>query len=159
MCDHPGIEARKQADTLAQGHLEIQFSVHGPRGDGRDVRTDARLGGQLVNAFLGDHGGIHIGQQQPLASAGRGLNRKVNAHALQAVPHIPEVRRFRGKRKLRRHARGEPARIAATPGVAETFDRDPVKPGGGGIAEQSGHEHDVSDSGRGVSRIRSRGAH
>ena len=52
------------------------------------MRLEAGEIGQLVDAFLADHGGIHVGQQKPLApDAGRlhdNVDRQVAARLAQA---------------------------------------------------------------------------
>ena len=44
----------------------------------RDLRLDADFGGQLVDAFLVDHGGIHVGNQDLLAASIRLLHDDVD---------------------------------------------------------------------------------
>ena len=53
--------------ALAQGWLEGDLAAHGPLGDRRDLLLQANRVGEFVDAFLRDHGGIHVGQEQPLA--------------------------------------------------------------------------------------------
>jgi hypothetical protein len=84
-------QARQQGDAGDQGLVEIQLSVHGAGGDGGDARADAGDIGQLVNAFLLDHGRIHVGQQHRLAPAGGRLDDKVEALRLQDFPDRPEI--------------------------------------------------------------------
>ena len=58
------------ADAGPQRLLEIELAVHGARGDRGDLRLDADGVGELVDAFLLDHGRIHVGDEQPLAAIG-----------------------------------------------------------------------------------------
>ena len=63
-------QALQQFDAGAQRRLEIEFAIHGARGDRGDLVLDADGVGQLVDAFLLDHGRIHVGDQQALAAVG-----------------------------------------------------------------------------------------
>ena len=55
----------EQADTLAQRSLEIELAAHCTLGNVGDTVLDAGIVGQLVDAFLPDHGRIHVGDEQP----------------------------------------------------------------------------------------------
>lgn len=65
--NHRNVEPGEQADALAQGRLELDLAAHGALGDRRDTVLQAKLAGKLVDALLSDHGGIHVGDQKPLA--------------------------------------------------------------------------------------------
>ncbi len=71
-CDHLVDDRKRQAleqrDALAQRRLEFDLAAHRPLGDRRDVRFQADVIRELVDAFLADHGGIHVGDEQPLAA-------------------------------------------------------------------------------------------
>ncbi len=95
LCDDRFRQTLQQRHALGQRRLEIQLSVHRAGGDGGDMRADARLGGQFVDAFLPDHGRIHVGDQQALAAVLGGLDDKVEAERLQICPDVPAVRRDR----------------------------------------------------------------
>ncbi len=59
--------APQQADALAQGGLEIEFTAHGPLGEHGDLGLDAFQIRHLVQAFLANYGGIHIGDEHLFA--------------------------------------------------------------------------------------------
>ena len=69
---HADRQIAQQGDTLAQGRLEGDLTAHGPLGDSGDAVLQADRVGELVDAFLFDHGGIHVGQEQALAAVGAG---------------------------------------------------------------------------------------
>ena len=66
MVDDLGIQPFQQPNPFDKRCFKIQFPIHRPRRNARHQRTHARLVGQFVDAFLLDHGRIHIRQQQPL---------------------------------------------------------------------------------------------
>ena len=92
--------------------------------------------GQLVDAFLPDHGAVHIGQQQTLAPPLGRLHRHVDAHALQILPDLPAVFGHLGHAELGRDAQIQPARFTAAPGVAQRFDQRGFQDRPGGIGQQ-----------------------
>ena len=70
-------QALQQRDALAQGRLEGELAAHGALGDRRDLLLQPDEVGEFVDAFLPDHGGIHVGEEQPLAPArGRAGRRR-----------------------------------------------------------------------------------
>ena len=71
-------QAGQQGDAFAQGCLEGDLAIHRPRGDSPDALFDTHLGGQFVDAFLVDHGGVHVGQQNALAPSGVRLHHAVD---------------------------------------------------------------------------------
>ena len=54
----------EQSNTLLEGSGEIQFAMHRPLGDFGDLRLEPGIVGELVDAFLADHGRIHVGDEQ-----------------------------------------------------------------------------------------------
>ena len=66
-----------RATRSRKRRLESDLAVHGSGGDGGDMILDADLVGQFVDAFLVDHGRIHVGDQDFLFAAGRLLNDDV----------------------------------------------------------------------------------
>jgi hypothetical protein len=98
-------------DPLPQRRLEGDFTPHRAFRDRRDLCFQPNEIGELVDAFLLDHRRIHVGQEQPLAPAGGGLNDDVDRNVTQAVPQ----RRFAllwghaGEREVRGEARSENA--------------------------------------------------
>jgi hypothetical protein len=81
-------------------------------GDGADRLAHAGLVGQLVDAFLPDHGAVHVGQQHLLFPPFAGLGDHVHAFGLQAVPDRGEVLRQFRHLELRRVVGVEPDGIA-----------------------------------------------
>ena len=75
--DHRLLQALEQRDTGVERGFEIELAAHRRLGDGGDLRLDAGIVGQLVDAFDGDHGRIHVGDEQLLAPALRRLDDHV----------------------------------------------------------------------------------
>ena len=65
--DHADRQTLQKRDALAQRRLELDLAAHGAFGDFGDVRLQPGEIGQFVDAFLADHGGIHVGQKKLLA--------------------------------------------------------------------------------------------
>ena len=63
-----GGEPLEEQHALAQRRLEGDLAAHGALGDRRDLVARADLGRQLVDAFLLDQGGVHVGDEQFLAA-------------------------------------------------------------------------------------------
>ena len=95
--DDVGREALQQRDALAQRRLEGDLAAHGALGDRGDLGAQADLGRQLVDAFLLDHGGIHVGDEELLAA------------------ECPPARRSRRSAGRRSAARGARERLPASP--------------------------------------------
>ena len=108
------------------------------------VRRWTGLGGQFIDAFLADHGGIHIGDQQPAAAPRFGLDREIDPRGLQRRPAVPEVGRFRLEREFRRHAGIEPGGLGAVPGAAQAFQRGGGEVAAGRACHQGRDEHEAS---------------
>ena len=75
----------QQRDPFAQGGLERDLAVHRPRRDGGNVFLESDFGREFVDAFLVDHGGIHVGDEQPLAPRILPLDRDVDRQAGECV--------------------------------------------------------------------------
>ena len=58
-------EPFEQGDTLAQRAFELQLATHCPLGNVGNAILDPGEIGQFVDAFLPDHGRIHVGDEQP----------------------------------------------------------------------------------------------
>ena len=72
----------QKRNAFAQRRLEGDLAAHGAFGDRGDMGFDADVIGQFVDAFLADHGGIHIGEEQPLAA----MCERLQDHIDEAVP-------------------------------------------------------------------------
>ena len=75
-------QALEQRDTLAQRRFEFDLATHRAFGDSGDVSLEPDKIGQLVDAFLADHGGIHVGQKKLLAPGDRRLHHDINGQVL-----------------------------------------------------------------------------
>jgi len=64
---HLDRQALQERDSFPESRLEGDLAVHGACGDQRHLVLEADFGGEFVNAFLADHGGIHVGDQELLA--------------------------------------------------------------------------------------------
>lgn len=71
LADHLERQALKQRDALAQRRLEFDLAAHRPLGDRGDMVLQPDEAGEFVDAFLADHGRIHVGEKKLLAP-GRG---------------------------------------------------------------------------------------
>ncbi len=58
--DRALVQPRQQRHPFAQRASEIEFALHRPLGDFGDLRLDPGVVGQFVDAFLPDHGRIHV---------------------------------------------------------------------------------------------------
>ncbi len=94
LCDHlvdyRDRQTFQQRDTLAQGRLEGDFAAHGAFGDRRDVVLQPGKSRQFVDAFLSDHGGIHVGEEQLLAAVGGRLHDNVERTAEGRAERVGE---------------------------------------------------------------------
>ncbi len=70
-------------NALAQGFFEFDLAVHGAGGNARDEIAKSGHVGQFVDAFLLDHGGIHVGDQHLLAPRCGLLHSKIDAAPCQ----------------------------------------------------------------------------
>jgi hypothetical protein len=141
LLDHPGVEVPEQAHPLLQRPLEIELAVHRPGGDVGHVGAHPGLVGQLVDAFLPDNRGIHVGYQQALPASLGGHHHEVDPERLQLFPDLPAVLRHLGEGEFRRLAGGEPAQGPAAPGALQVPHQRRVEPGPAGGSEENGDEH------------------
>ena len=138
-------QALEQRDALAQRRLELDFAAHRAFGDGGDMRLEAGEIGQLVDAFLADHGGIHVGQQKllaPAAPAGcttMSIGRSPRASRRRATMARDVLAAGKGdvdrdfvEQPVRRPGRGKNG--------ARAVDDRAIERGIGGIADQRGDE-------------------
>jgi len=84
LVDHLDRQTFQQPDAFAQRRLEGDFAAHRAFGDRRDFRLDPGEIRQLVDAFLLDHGGIHVGEKQQFAPAEARLHHDVEARQCRA---------------------------------------------------------------------------
>ncbi len=107
-------ESLEQGDAGSQRGFEVELAVHGARGDFGDLRLDADGVGELVDAFLVDHGGIHVGDQELLAAVGErdegDVDRLAGRRSSRAASTAVEQFRLDD---LDRDALGEPVDLAA----------------------------------------------
>lgn len=96
------MKAFEQRHALAKGRLEADFAPHGALGDLRDFRLDAEFGGEFVDTFLLDDGGIHVRNEELLAAAFRLLCGKVDFR-------LAECRACRCLRRCRVAVKGDVA--------------------------------------------------
>ena len=89
--DDLGSKALQQGDALPQRRLESDLAAHGALGDAGDFVAQPDLGGQLVDAFLLDQGGIHVGDEEPLAA-------EVRRHDVHVDRPVPQRRAGGGQR-------------------------------------------------------------
>ena len=144
LVDHADGHILEQRDALAQRRFELDLAAHRAFGDGGDMRLQAGEIGQFVDAFLADHGGIHVGQKKLLApERGRlhdNVDRQVAARLAQAgFDRLDVVAAFKGN--IDRHFVEQPLRV---PGRGQNgqraIDDRGVERGVGGIADERGDE-------------------
>ncbi len=92
LVDDAGRQALQQGDTFAQRRLEVDLAAHGALGDLGDMGLHADHVGELVDAFLTDHGRIHVGKEQPLPACRRFLDEDIDR---RAGKHRPDPLRHR----------------------------------------------------------------
>ncbi len=84
--DNRDRQALQECDPLAQGGLEGNLAIHRARRDFRHLVLQADDVGKFVDAFLADHGGIHIGDEEFLAAALRLLHHEVDREVCDDRP-------------------------------------------------------------------------
>ncbi len=57
----------RRATRSRRAGSNIDLAVHGAGGDGRDEVLQADFSSEFIDAFLTDHGGVHVGDEQLLA--------------------------------------------------------------------------------------------
>lgn len=98
----------EQRHALAQGGFEIQLTVHGALGDFADQFFQAHAISQFVDAFLLDHGGVHVGNQQLFFAALHWLENEID-------PGSGEFSQQRGDGLLRQENIGGDALLQPLP--------------------------------------------
>ena len=90
------LQPLEQGDTGVERLLEIELAAHRPVSNFSHLRPEAECRRQLVNAFLLDHGGIHVGDQHLLAPAFAGYHIGVYGPAADDIAcQIKGLRRGR----------------------------------------------------------------
>ncbi len=139
--DAGAVEALEQGHPRPQGALEVELAAHRPRGDGGDLSLDAHRIGELVDAFLLDHGRIHVGDQQPLAAIGEGQEGHVDGPSRrERSRHGGGIRRFRLD-DLGGNALVEPVDLAAGFALHRGNQRG-VERRLGGIGDEAENRHE-----------------
>ena len=85
-------QAGQQRDAFAQRGRERKLPAHGALGDGGDARLLTDQVGQLVDAFLADHGRVHVGERQLLAPAHCALPDHIDALIASAAAALGSAR-------------------------------------------------------------------
>ncbi|GAA0005708.1 hypothetical protein BRDID11002_57110 [Bradyrhizobium diazoefficiens] len=67
LVDDTGGKVLQKRNALAQRRLELDLAAHCAFGDGGDMGLHPDEICELVDAFLADHGGIHVGEKKLLA--------------------------------------------------------------------------------------------
>ena len=92
-------DAFQQRDALAQRRLEFELAAHGALGDVGNLLLQAHVSGELVDALLADHGRIHVGEEQALATGCGRLDDDVDGSAAQRLAQcrfeLARIARFR----------------------------------------------------------------
>ena len=105
----------QQRHARDQGRVEVEFAVHRPGGDRRHRLAEAGDIGEFVQAFLLDHGRIHVRQQHRLAPPRGRHDGEVEAAFLPVRPDPVEVGGHRVHGKLGRDPVRQPQRVTAVP--------------------------------------------
>ena len=74
-----GVQPGEQRHPLLKRFREVQLALHRQLGDRGDLRLEAGIISQLVDAFLADDRRIHVGDQQPFAAVQGRLNDNIDA--------------------------------------------------------------------------------
>ena len=150
--DHADRQALQQRDALAQRRLELDFAAHRALGDPCDMRLQAGEVGEFVDAFLADHGGIHVGEKKLLAPQRLRLHhdvdRQVAARLAQAVGNGVDIVAA-GEGNIDRHFVEQPLRAAGRgKNGARAVHHRAIERGVGGIADQRGDERHAGEFAR-----------
>ena len=79
----PTGEVFQKRHALAERRFEGDLAAHGTFRNGRDFLLQPHVIGQFVDAFLADHGGIHVRQEQALPARRRRLDDNVDGFVAQ----------------------------------------------------------------------------
>ena len=153
--DHRLVQALEQRDARVERGFEIELAAHRALGDRGDLRLDAGIVGELVDAFDGDHRRIHVGDEQRLARGPAPAGRPRRSPGTRP-PARPAPHRARGRTSIS-------ARIALVEPALRRGQRTPPRRarsrGGGNIAPRSGCPAAISVAMNMASPSPSGGAH
>jgi len=144
--DEALIETLQQGDPFEESRLEIELAVHRPRRDRGHLLADASGIGQFVDAFLADHGRIHVRQKELLLPHPGLLHGDIDA---QRADVLARLRRISGKdfhSEFSGFIGGKPDGLAAAPCGLERGDEGGVERRGG-VADERDDEHGPRSSG------------
>ena len=88
LIDGRGGKPLQQRHPLAQRGRKRDLAPHRTLGDRRDAILNAGIIGELVDAFLADHGRIHVGDQKLLATSMLRLNNDVDGRSADDVAQL-----------------------------------------------------------------------
>ena len=103
------IQPFEQRDPRVERGGEIEFAAHRAFGHLGDLLLDPGIVGQFVDALDGDHGRIHVGDQQPLPTVRRRLHDDVG-RVEPPLQRLTRRQRIAGEVEVRRDTRIDPAR-------------------------------------------------
>ena len=149
-------QSGQQRHPFAQGRGEIELAVHRPAGHGGDLRLEAGEVGELVDAFDGDDGAVHVAQQEPLAPAARAAarpgrrrpRRRSGASRRLGCGRIQRRSIAISAASASASQRASPPTAAAAAATSRAVERLPA-----GIGDQAGdgrHGHSRMAAGRGA---------
>lgn len=153
--DGRALQPLEEGNACIERLRKIQFAPHGALGDFRNLWLDVDGISQFVDAFLLDHGGIHVGNQQHLSAAFIGHDIDVDpAAADDFAGNLQSVRRL-GIDDVAGHLMVEPVEFSA--GLLHHCGRKrDVEIGIGGISDEAENRHGGKDFREGgVTRQRS----
>lgn len=143
--DHANRQPLEQRHPFAQGGLEGDLAAHRALGDGGDMRLHTGKVGKFVDAFLADHGGIHVGEKKLLASRRLRLhdnvNRQIAVRFAQAVLDGADVLAAFFEGDIHRNFVEQPLRGGRRGKQgARAIDHRAIERGIGGIADERDDE-------------------
>src|SRR5262249_31979625 len=129
----------------------------GALGDGGDPILQSDLVGELVDAFLADHGGIHVGEEKPLAPMGQWLHHHVDRlgskRGSQPLGQYPSIdRRVGCEANVRRGTGREPRRFGVPQCAARASEHTVVERRRSGIRNQGRYMSHADKHRRGANR-------
>ena len=146
--DDLAFQALEQGNAGVQRLREVQFTAHRAVGDLGHLWFDIQRGGEFVDTFLLDHGGIHVGNQQQFAAAFGRYEIGVNRLAGQDIPGDLQRIGRRGFENFAGYAVVLPVEFTA--GFCDhSGGKGDAQFGVGGIGDQGQNRHGGSNFRRG----------